>query len=131
MNIDLAVLLWLPLPLLLAARLFWQRRPNFLTCALFWALALVLILTTWSTTVSQFFFLIGIALNAVVTLANGGFMPVAVRGRGRGQPRSLWVQQESGQRLLILADNFGNRFIRFSVGDAFLAVGLVLSLAGF
>jgi hypothetical protein len=37
------------------------------------------------------------------------------------------VQRQSGQRLLFLADNFGNRFVRFSVGDLFLLIGLFLS----
>ena len=73
----------------------------------------------------------GIGCNAAVTLANGGFMPVSTHRKREGPARSLWVQRQSGQRLLLLADNFGNRFVRFSVGDVFLAIGLIISLLGF
>ena len=73
----------------------------------------------------------GIACNAAVTLANGGFMPVSAHWRLKGPARSLWVQRQSGQRLLFLADNFGNRFVRFSVGDVLLAVGIAISFFGF
>ena len=48
-----------------------------------------------------------------------------------GPARSLWVQRQSGQRLLFLADNFGNRFIRLSVADVLLAIGIVISFFGF
>ena len=62
-----------------------------------------------------------------VTLSNGGFMPVRAHRRLTGPARSLWVQKQSGQRLLFLPDNFGNRVVRFSVGDVFLAIGIALS----
>jgi hypothetical protein len=40
------------------------------------------------------------------------------------------VQKQSGQRLGFLADNFGNRFVRFSIGDVFMLAGIAFSLAG-
>src|SRR5439155_24432204 len=85
----------------------------------------------WSLGPSQLLLGAGIACNAAVTLANGGFMPVSTNWKGKGPARSLWVQRQSGQRLLLLADNFGNRFVRFSVGDVFLAIGIVISFFGF
>ncbi len=50
------------------------------------------------------FLTFGILSNALVTLANDGFMPVAARRQLAGPARSLWVQRASGQRLLFLAD---------------------------
>jgi len=104
--------------------------PGLLTCALFWITAVVIVAIEWSPGFSQLAMAAGILCNAAVTLANGGFMPVSVQWRSRGPARSLWVQRQEGQRLLFLADNFGNRFIRFSVGDVFLFAGLMLSFLG-
>jgi hypothetical protein len=116
--------------MLFGARLLWQRRPHLLTCAAFWCIASVVVLLPWSTTLSQFVILAGVFSNAVVTLANGGFMPVASHRRLQGSARSLWVQRESGQKLLFLADNFGTRSLRFSVGDVLLFLGIILAFAG-
>jgi hypothetical protein len=57
-------------------------------------------------------------------------MPVAVHRRLGRPGRSLWVQRTSGQRLLFLADNFGTRFVRFSVGDVIIITGIVLGVIG-
>jgi hypothetical protein len=118
---------WLAPISLLAARILWQRMPGLATCALFWALAVVVIALGWPVGLPQFIFAAGIFCNASVTLANGGFMPVAAHRKQAGPARSLWVQRHTGQRLLFLADNFGNRWIRFSVGDVLLLAGIVLS----
>jgi len=125
------MIIWLVPVALFAARLLWQRMPGLGTCALFWGLAAVAVVLNWSFAPSQLLLAAGIACNAAVTLANGGFMPVSTHWKRRGPARSLWVQRQSGQRLLILADNFGNRFVRFSIGDVFLVSGLILSLFGF
>jgi hypothetical protein len=125
------MIVWLVALTLFAARMLWQRMPGLGTCALFWGLAAAAVAVNWSVVPSQVLLGAGIACNAAVTLANGGFMPVSAHWRGKGPARSLWVQRQSGQRLLFLADNFGNRFIRFSVGDVFLAMGLIASLFGF
>jgi hypothetical protein len=121
---------WLTLAVLLGARVLWQLRPNLVTCVAFWTVALFVGLLPWSTTWSQFVLGAGILSNAVVTLANGGFMPVASHRKLRGSARSLWVQRESGQKLLFLADNFGTSSIRFSVGDALLLAGILLAAFG-
>lgn len=117
------VLLWLPPIALLAARLLWQRKPQLGTCALFWAIAVVAFVPGWSLDISQVALGLGIMLNASVTLANGGFMPVAAHRRLQKPARSLWVQRQSGHRLVSLGDNFGNRFIGFSLCDVFLLIG--------
>ena len=97
------------------------------TCALFWGIAAASLLLGSSVGPSLLLLGAGIACNAAVTLANGGFMPVSTHWKRKGPARSLWVQRQGGQRLLFLADNFGNRFVRFSVGDVSLAIGLIVS----
>jgi hypothetical protein len=121
---------FLALAVVLGARLLWQRRPNPGTCATFWTVAFVVVLLPWSVAFSQLALGAGVLSNALVTLANGGFMPVAAHRRLQGSARSLWVQRESGQKLLFLADNFGTNSIRFSIGDALLLIGIVLSGLG-
>jgi hypothetical protein len=121
---------FLQLALLLGTRMLWQRRPNRWTCGLFWAIALGSQVIGWSFAPSQIMVAVGILSNAAVTLANGGFMPVAGHRRVNMRARSLWVQREGSQHLLFLADNFGTNFIRFSVGDVFILVGIVLSFFG-
>ena len=79
---------------------------------------------------SEFLIASGIVCNAAVTLANGGFMPVAVRRPMPAGARSLWVQRGRGQHLLFLADNFGNNVIRFSVGDVLLFAGIIAGAVG-
>jgi len=125
------MLIWFALATLLVARLLWQRMPGLATCGLFWGTAVATVLLDWSVGPSQLAMVGGFVCNAAVTLANGGFMPVSAHWKRQGPARSLWVQRQSGQRLLFLADNFGNRLIRFSVGDVFLAIGLILSFVGF
>jgi hypothetical protein len=124
------MIIWLVPVALFAARLLWQRMPGLGTCALFWVLAAAAVVFSSSLAPSQLLLGAGIACNAAVTLANGGFMPVSTHWKRKGPARSLWVQRQSGQRLLFLADNFGNRFVRFSVGDVFLVVGLIISSFG-
>jgi len=123
---------WLLLPIaLLGTRILWQRMPGLLPCALFWALSVVVLVFAWPFGVSSILFGTGIFCNAAVTLANGGYMPVAAHRRVAGPARSLWVQRQTGQHLLFLADNFGNRFIRFSIGDVFLLAGIIVSFTGY
>src|SRR5437773_9370826 len=121
---------FLQFALLIAARMLWQRRPNQWTCGLFWGIALGSQIIGWSFALSQIAITVGILSNAVVTLANGGFMPVAGHRRINPRARSLWVQRAGSQHLLFLADNFGTSFIRFSVGDVFILAGIILSFFG-
>jgi hypothetical protein len=125
------LLAWLAPIALLSARILWQRWPGIVPCAVFWGLSAVVLVFAWPLGVSQVTFGAGIACNAAVTLANGGYMPVAAHRRIAGPARSLWVQRQTGQHLLFLADNFGNRWIRFSVGDVLLLAGIIVSVAGY
>jgi hypothetical protein len=120
-------LVWLLfLAAIFGARAVWQRKPGFGTCLAFWLTSfVVLVLFQFEWTVSDFLLTAGILCNATVTLANGGFMPVAVRRPLDHRARSLWVQRRDGQRLLFLADNFGNDVVRFSIGDILLLAGIV------
>ncbi|MEO8457602.1 MAG: DUF5317 family protein [Chloroflexota bacterium] len=128
-NDDL--LLFLPVFLILGARILWQRRPGLLPCALFWGTSAVLLAVGWQWAISQFVLIAGIASNAIVTLANGGFMPVATHRKLAGPARSVWVQKSGDTRLNWLGDNFGNRFVRFSIGDVLLLAGIIVSIAGY
>jgi hypothetical protein len=89
--------------------------------------AAAVIVAGWTWDISQGFFVAGVACNAAVTLANGGFMPVASHRRLAGPARSVWVQREDAKHLLFLGDNWGNNHIRFSVGDTLLLAGIVLT----
>lgn len=119
---------FLGLAAIIGVRVLWQRRPGLLTCCLFWVVAAALIGFAWTWTVYQGFLAAGIACNALVTLANGGYMPVASHRKLAGPARSVWVQREDAKYLLFLGDNFGNNHVRFSIGDVLLAAGIVLSV---
>jgi len=114
------------IPLLL--RIIWQLSPSFLTCAVFWlavADAEYRYLRSdpkvnwWARTL----LLIGVGMNAVVTLANDGRMPVL----GKFKPMSLWVVG-TGKHLLFLCDRFDGGWAIFSIGDFFIIGGLLLGL---
>ena len=123
---------WLAPVLLLGARVLWQKRPGLTTCSLFWLLAFVIVVVLgWEDALSQYLLAAGIASNAIVTLINGGFMPVSSHRKLSGPARALWVQRTSSQRLTFLADNFGNNAFRFSIGDVLLLFGIILSFAGY
>ena len=123
---------WLAPIVLLAGRFLWQKRPGFTTCCLFWVGSFfVIVVLGWVDALSQYLLAAGIASNALVTLANGGFMPVASHRKLSGPARSLWVQRTSSQRLTFLADNFGNNVFRFSIGDVLLLFGIILSFIGY
>ena len=108
-------------------RLVWQIRPNLFTCALFWATSFWWAFTrpSFHSDVSDWFGNAGIAANALVTLANGGFMPV-VGAKGRF---SLWVVSDRHHRLLWLADRYKVGPFVFSVGDFLIFAGLAIGFA--
>jgi hypothetical protein len=122
---------WLIPVVILGARFLWQGRPGLLTASIFWLASFILVVTLgWTSAPSHLILTLGILSNAAVTLANGGFMPVAMHRRTSERARSLWVERTSSQRLLFLADNFGTQSFRFSVGDVLLALGILMSAAG-
>ena len=111
--------------LTLAFRVLWQWKPNLLTCAVFWGVAIgceVVSICRHPQTAWRYTALLGASCNALVTLANGGLMPVLGL---HGSPMAVWVKATSSHRLLWLAD----RFWGFSVGDFFIIGGLLSSLA--
>src|SRR5207244_13227379 len=120
--------MWLAPVTLFAARLLWQRMPGLGTCALFRGIAAASLVFNGSLEPSLLLLGAGIGCNAAVTLANGGFMPVSTHWKRKGPARSLWVQRQSGQRLLSLADDFANRFVRVSVGAVLRVTALGYSL---
>ena len=110
-------------------RVLWQYYPSLWACALFWS---VVAFSEWRYIVykqeknkkinwwTRTPILMGAAMNATVTLANSGRMPVI------GMPIhsvSLWVQG-NGKHLLFLCD----RFHGFSLGDFFIIGGFSLAI---
>jgi hypothetical protein len=108
--------------LALLLSVLWKVHPDVELCALFW------LSTVWMTysmkLVSRpagLLILLGAVSNAVVTVLNGGVMPVV------GMPHSLsplfpvWQRAHASNGLLLLADNAALHY--FSMGDLFLIAG--------
>src|SRR5271168_3313253 len=115
--------------LILFFRVLWQWFPSLWACVLFWSAVFGTEveyirnppqkINWWTRTP----ILIGVVMNAVVTLANSGRMPFF----GHIKPTSLWVLG-TGKHLLFLCDRFETRWAIFSIGDFFIIGGLLLSL---
>jgi hypothetical protein len=96
-------------------RVAWQLSPGLIVCALFWLAVLRRGIDCFHETDlawSRRFVLlgmVGLGLNATVTLANGGFMPVL----DDTVSRSVWVTATDRHALLFLADQYAG----FSIGD--------------
>lgn len=102
----------------------WSRHPTFGRCAAHWSVALLsfgLLASSWPFAV----LVCGMAMNAVVTLANGGRMPV--REMSRPKFNQVWVRARSHHRLLWLSDH--DRWFGASLGDAVLLCGSVAHVA--
>ena len=115
----------LPSLLTLPIRILWQFWANTSMSGVFWILAFADEPFRWRrrTFLGKAFSLpmyIGAAMNALVTLSNGGKMPVV----GRDEPFSFWVPAVESHRFLMLADRYGG----FSLGDFFLFGGFALLL---
>lgn len=104
--------------ILLVLRIVWQVYPGVFTCLAFWAVALIS--GVHDDAPGRWVWLTGTACNALVTLANGGYMPVL--GPEGKNAFSLWVSGGESHRLLWLAD----RFWGFSIGDFFIGAGLLI-----
>jgi hypothetical protein len=72
---------------------------------------------------STLFSLTGAAMNAVVIIANGGYMPVV----GLDEPTGIWRPADSGSHLLLIADRMA--FGGFSPGDFLLMAALLVMAA--
>lgn len=120
----------------LGLRVVWQVKPFLLTCAIFWAFEIYAHLDS----ITNFSFigtpgLVGLACNALVTLGNGGRMPVI----GYSRSFSLWVKAYDLKkpRFLKLCDRYplfktkdGDPAFVFSIGDVFI-LGPALLFAGY
>lgn len=128
----------------IATRVLWQMFPSVVSCALFWYVAFVrpIVMISrseppkktregdgpfWIAAMGLFgisVLLVGACMNAVVTLANGGYMPV-------GQPdvhSALWVTSTEAHRLRFLGDNYwGFSLGDFAIVSGFLIVGLMIA----
>ncbi len=112
----------LVLALLFAARTYWQIAPGLATAAACWLVLLVVILWllrrfSLSNTPTGVLLLSGFALNAIVTLTNGGFMPVP----GEAQ-HGVYEPLTSETKLPWLADVLP---LKSSIGDWLIGAGLV------
>lgn len=104
----------IPILAIITTRLSWQFWPGRVSCLAFWLVIATIHIHSfdWTMAVATG----GMALNATVTLANGGFMP----GRSIQRTFSIWRRKEGG-RLLALGDNYAG----CSVGDLLIFAGLL------
>jgi len=72
--------------------------------------------------------LFGMFCNAIVTVANGGFMPVNGIPSGYKPLLPTWVPARSGNYLVILADQ--HYLFYFSIGDVLIISGALLWFLG-
>lgn len=108
--------------LALVLSVLWKAHPDISSCALFW---LTVVWMTHSTKLvfrpAGLIILLGVVSNAVVTVFNGGVMPVV------GMPHSfsplfpVWHQAQANSGFLFLADHACLHY--FSIGDFFLLAG--------
>jgi len=110
-------------------RILWQAFPSLWACILFWVVISGIEIQyirkplqkiNWWTKTP---ILLGMCMNALVTLANNGRMPFF----GHIKAKSLWVLG-TGKHLLFFCDRFETRWAIFSIGDFFIIGGLLLSL---
>jgi hypothetical protein len=114
------------------ATLLWRLHGGLtLSCAM-WVLAFAYLHTLpprlKSLRIPWFSVLVGMLCNALVTVANNGFMPVVGLSRGFIPLLRIWIWQTSGQHLTILADQRALNFC--SIGDVFILSGAVLWCVG-
>jgi len=114
----------------LVLRIAWQVAPSTVICWMFWVAALRFSIQDtralkdpWSQRLAVIS-IVGIALNFVVTMMNGGYMPV-VGDMASGI--SVWTTATDAHHLLFLADQ--GDWWGFSIGDGFIFGGLFGRLA--
>ena len=100
----------------------WKAHPDITICALFW---LSIVWMTYSMKVMSrpagLLILLGAVSNAVVTLFNGGVMPVVGMPRSFSPVFPVWQQAHANHGLLLLADHASLGY--FSIGDLLLIAG--------
>jgi len=109
---------------------YWQLSPSVISATIFWVFAIWggvfwILGEIWDEkpgwVVGRSISLCGAICNAVVTIANNGFMPV----ESLEDSYSLWVTATNQHHLLFLSD----RFAGFSIGDFIIIGGLLVALA--
>lgn len=109
----------------LAALVVWHWQPSLVTCFLFWILAIAAQVGFLFANhhVEDVFSIVGASLNAIVTIANDGHMPVLGQAKNYG----IWVAIRPEHALLSLADI--HHFC--SVGDFVIFAAIVCATARF
>lgn len=114
--------------IVLLLRLLWQMYPSLWTCVPFWAgvafmeyefIKTAKRINWWTKTP----ILIGASMNALVTIANKGYMPFL--GSPKEHSISLWVVG-TGKHLLFLCDRFDISIGYASLGDFFIFGGVLV-----
>lgn len=114
---------------ILFTRPLWSAYPSWWGAILFWGCALTYNLGVLRAAVGLYFYgmslaSIGSILNGIVTLLNGGRMPVLYAHSPFDQ-NSVWVLANTSHKLLLLCD----RFAGWSLGDMFIACGIMVGLS--
>ncbi len=109
------------LAIIIGLRILWQIYPGLLFCCLFWIVSMMFDAVRFRACKSHLesfgasTCMLGALSNAVVTIANNGFMPVP-----NVETFSLWVKSTSEHKLMFLADIYAG----FSLGDFILLSGV-------
>jgi hypothetical protein len=113
------------LPLILSV--LWKVHPDIAVCALFW-LSIVWLLHSMKLVShpAGLLILLGAVSNAVVTVFNGGIMPVVGMPKSFSPVFPVWQQSHGTHRLLLLADHASLYY--FSIGDFCLIAGASILL---
>jgi hypothetical protein len=106
----------------------WRSAPGVFTCAGYWlSIFSVLEIALRSRKMSEpeaIFLFSGVLSNAVVTVGNGGIMPVIGMPSSIVPAAGIWSASGAGSHWLILADNA--RLWFYSVGDILLFIGIIM-----
>jgi hypothetical protein len=108
-----------------AHQLAWTQHPAVWlseSCAILWLV--VRKMRSSSTQMGVLLMLYGLTLNALVTAANAGTMPVVGMPSNQRPISSMWRASTEGTRLTFLADQA--KLGLFSVGDIMLLLGTAL-----
>jgi len=110
---------------------WWETMPGLLPCVIVWALSALWLYafiasasSPWSL-LSRWTVAIGLPLNATVTIANGGLMPVVGM---TDDAHSIWVPATEAHVFLALADHV--QYWGLSIGDGFIFGGIALAILG-
>ena len=119
---------WLPFLCIISLRLLWQWKPVLWACIAFWGFYAGYAAHNIASGTTEIWYVLGVtggAMNAAVTLANGGVMPTV--GFGDHFYGSIWRPHSRlrNPKLLLLADRF---WLGTSIGDWFIISSLILSI---